>query len=170
VSNGTRPEVLRECDPTQLYVSVDAPERATFDDVVGATEDDAWEKLVDTMDVLYEKAETRTVLRTTLVGGENMANPDWYAGFFERADPDFVELKAYMHVGDSRDRLDREAMPDHDDVLAFARAVQAHLPEHTVLKDQPQSRVALLARDEDTWVEDLRADSAFWDGASAQAD
>jgi organic radical activating enzyme len=29
VSNGTRPEVLRECDPTQLYVSVDAPERAT---------------------------------------------------------------------------------------------------------------------------------------------
>jgi len=171
VSNGTRPEVLRECDPTQLYVSVDAPERATFDDVVGATEDDAWEKLVDTMDVLYEKDETRTVLRTTLVGGENMANPDWYAGFFERADPDFVELKAYMHVGDSRDRLDREAMPDHEDVLEFAREVQAHMPDLGVLKDQPQSRVALLAGEEDTWVEDLRADSAFWtEGARPSAD
>jgi tRNA wybutosine-synthesizing protein 1 len=162
VSNGTRPEVLRECDPTQLYVSVDAPERATFDDVVGATEDDAWEKLVDTMDVLYETAESRTVLRTTLVGGQNMTNPDWYAAFFERADPDFVELKAYMHVGNSRGRLDRSAMPDHEDVLEFAAAVQAHMPEHTVLKDQEVSRVALLARDQDTWVPELAPDSTFW--------
>ncbi|CAM2731931.1 MULTISPECIES: 4-demethylwyosine synthase TYW1 [Halobacterium] len=170
VSNGTRPAVLRECDPTQLYVSVDAPERATFDDVVGATEDDAWERLVDTMDVLHAKDDTRTVLRTTLVGGQNMANPDWYAGFFERAAPDFVELKAYMHVGDSRDRLGRAAMPDHEDVLAFARAVKTHLP-HSVLREQPASRVALLARDEDTWVEDLRPESAFWtEGARPTAD
>ncbi|WP_232703061.1 4-demethylwyosine synthase TYW1 [Halobacterium wangiae] len=170
VSNGTRPEVLRECDPTQLYVSVDAPERATFDDVVGATEDDAWEKLVDTMDVLYEKDDTRTVLRTTLVGGENMANPDWYAAFFERADPDFVELKAYMHVGNSRSRLDRSAMPDHEEVLAFAEAVQAHMPEHTVLRDQEVSRVALLARERDTWVPELAADSEFWRRDPASAD
>ncbi|WP_353634661.1 4-demethylwyosine synthase TYW1 [Halobacterium sp. NMX12-1] len=167
VSNGTRPDVLAECDPTQLYVSVDAPERATFDDVVGAQEDDAWEKLVDTMDVLHDKDHTRTVLRTTLVGGENMANPDWYAGFFDRADPDFVELKAYMHVGDSRDRLDRETMPNHEDVLEFAREVQAHMPEHTVLRDQEVSRVALLARDEDTWVPKLRPDSEFWAGSAA---
>jgi tRNA wybutosine-synthesizing protein 1 len=167
VSNGTRPEVLADCDPTQLYVSVDAPERATFDEVVGATEDDAWEKLVDTMDVLHEKDETRTVLRTTLVNGENMTNPDWYAGFFERADPDFVELKAYMHVGNSQDRLAREAMPDHEDVLEFAEQIQAHLPDHTVLKEQEVSRVALLAREQDTWVPKLRADSEFWAGASA---
>jgi tRNA wybutosine-synthesizing protein 1 len=125
---------------------------------------------VDTMDVLHGKDETRTVLRTTLVGGENMANPDWYAGFFRRADPDFVELKAYMHVGDSRDRLDREAMPDHEDVLAFTREVQSHLPEHTVLRDQEVSRVALLAKDEDTWVPKLRADSEFWDGQQFAAD
>jgi tRNA wybutosine-synthesizing protein 1 len=162
VSNGTRPEVLADCDPTQLYVSVDAPERATFDDVVGATEDDAWENLVDTMDVLAGKAETRTVLRTTLVKGENMANPDWYAGFFERADPDFVELKAYMHVGHSRGRLDRDSMPSHEEVVAFTERVQEHLPEHTVLKEQEVSQVTLLARDEDTWVPKLRPDSEFW--------
>jgi len=102
VSNGTRPEMLRDCDPTQLYVSVDAPERHTFDQVVGAMEEDAWEKLLETMDVLADKDETRTVLRTTLVKGENMRNPDWYAGFYQQADPDFIELKAYMHVGHSR--------------------------------------------------------------------
>jgi len=164
VSNGTRPGVLADCDPTQLYVSVDAPDRATFDDVVGATEDDAWEKLVDTLDVLADH-DARTVLRTTLVGGENMRDPDWYAGLYRRADPDFVELKAYMHVGHSRGRLDRSAMPEHEDVLAFAEAVQDHMPAHDVLRDSPPSRVALLARDDDTWVPKLRPDSEFWDGA-----
>jgi tRNA wybutosine-synthesizing protein 1 len=162
VSNGTRPEVLRECDPTQLYVSVDAPERATFDEVVGAMEDDAWERLVDTMDVLAEKEETRTVLRTTLVAGENMRDPDWYAAFFRRADPDFVELKAYMHVGHSRGRLDRSAMPDHEDVRAFAEDVMEYMPEHDVLKEVPPSRVALLSKTEDTWVPKLNKDSEFW--------
>ena len=34
VSNGTNPEMLEKCDPTQLYVSVDAADRKTFDDVV----------------------------------------------------------------------------------------------------------------------------------------
>ena len=166
VSNGTRPDVIRECEPTQLYVSVDAPERATFDRVVGATEDDAWERLVETMDVLAAK-DCRTVLRTTLVNGENVANPDWYAGFYRRADPDFVELKAYMHVGHSRGRLDRSAMPTHDEVVAFAERVREHLPEHDVLKQVPASNVALLARDRDTWVPKLQKDSEFWaDGAA----
>jgi len=162
VSNGTRPEVLAECDPTQLYVSVDAAERATFDDVVHATEDDAWEKLIETLDVLAAKDETRTVLRTTLLKGENMANPDWYAGFFERADPDFIELKAYMHVGHSRGRLDRETMPTHEEVVAFARDVQEYMPAHDEFKEVPASNVALLARDSDTWVPKLKKESAFW--------
>jgi len=162
VTNGTRPDVVRECDPTQLYVSVDAPERATFDEVVGAMEEDAWEKLVETMDVLAEKDGTRTVLRTTLVEGENMRDPDWYAAFFRRADPDFVELKAYMHVGHSRGRLDRSAMPDHEDVRAFAEDVMGYMPDHDVLKEVPPSRVALLSKTEDTWVPKLNRDSDFW--------
>ncbi|GGN06640.1 4-demethylwyosine synthase TYW1 [Halarchaeum nitratireducens] len=163
VSNGTRPEVLRECDPTQLYVSVDAPERATFDDVVGATEDDAWESLIDTLDVLAEKEATRTVLRTTLVNGENMTNPDWYAGLYRRADPDFVELKAYMHVGHSRGRLDRDSMPSPETVESFARRVGEHMPEHPVVKVQEASSVALLARDEETWVPALAPGGGFYD-------
>ena len=162
VSNGTRPSVLEACDPTQLYVSVDAAERATFESVVRPVEDDAWIRLLDTMDVLAKKDRTRTVLRTTLLEGENMADPDWYAALFQRADPDFVELKAYMHVGHSRGRLDRSTMPDHERVLEFARAVQDHLPTHPVLKEVPPSRVALLAREEDTWIPKLERDSAFW--------
>ncbi|GAB3028793.1 4-demethylwyosine synthase TYW1 [Natronobiforma cellulositropha] len=162
VSNGTRPDVIRECDPTQLYVSVDAPERHTFDQVVKAMEDDAWEKLLETMDILAEKEETRTVLRTTLVKGENMHSPDWYAALYQRAEPDFVELKAYMHIGHSRGRLGRSSMPDHEEVMAFTREVQEHMPAHTELKGVPASRVALLSKTSDTWVPKLKKDSEFW--------
>ncbi|WP_331234561.1 4-demethylwyosine synthase TYW1 [Natronorarus salvus] len=162
VSNGTDPELLERCDPTQLYVSVDAPDRATFDRVVRALDDDAWERLIDTMDVLARKEETRTVLRTTLVKGENMADPDWYAVFYERAKPDFVELKAYMHIGHSRGRLDRTAMPTHDEVMAFTEDVAEHMPEHSELKGVPASRVALLSKTADTWVPELKKESTFW--------
>jgi tRNA wybutosine-synthesizing protein 1 len=162
VSNGTKPDVIADCDPTQLYVSVDAAERATFDRVVRAVDDDAWEKLLDTMDVLAQKEETRTVIRTTLVGGENVHDPDWYAGFYERADPDFVELKSYMHVGESRNRVERSSMLDHEDVVAFAEDVQGHMPDHDVLRDVPASRVALLSKTEDTWVPKLQKGSDFW--------
>jgi len=161
VSNGTHPEVLADCDPTQLYVSVDAADRHTFDRVVRAVEDDAWERLLETVDLLDGK-DCRTVLRTTCMNGWNMANPDWYATLYRRADPDFVELKAYMHVGHSQGRLDRDVMPGHEAVVAFAEAVREHMPDHDVLKEVPPSRVALLAPDEDTWVPKLRKDSEFW--------
>ncbi|QLD88886.1 4-demethylwyosine synthase TYW1 [Natronomonas salina] len=162
VSNGTRPEVLEACDPTQLYVSVDAPDRKTFGEVVKAVEDDAWDRLIETIDVLAAKEETRTVLRTTLLDGYNMRHPEWYAAMFDRADADFVEMKAYMHVGNSRDRLDRDVMPDHEDVVAFTEAVQEYLPTHPVVRDVEESRVALLAREEDTWVPKLKGGSEFW--------
>ena len=168
VSNGTNPEMLDRCEPTQLYVSVDAPERHTFDEVVRPVADDAWERLIDTMDVLAAKSETRTVLRSTLLNGWNMENPDWWAAFYERAEPDFIELKAYMHVGHSRGRLDRETMPSHDAVIAFAEAVQSHLPSHSVLKSVPASRVALLSQTEETWIDQLQPDSQFWDQPAAK--
>ena len=162
VSNGTRPEILAQCDPTQLYVSVDAADRRTFDEVVKPVEDGAWERLIETLDVLAEKDETRTVLRTTLLAGHNTHRPEWFAAMYDRADADFVELKAYMHVGNSRGRLDRDVMPAHEDVLEFTEAVREFLPTHPVLKDVEASRVALLARESDTMVPELKGGSDFW--------
>ncbi|WP_324759838.1 4-demethylwyosine synthase TYW1 [Haloarcula montana] len=163
VSNGTDPEMLARCDPTQLYVSVDAPDRKTFDSTVKAVEDDAWDSLIETLDVLAAKDDTRTVIRTTLVNGHNMHHPEWYAAMCDRADADFVELKAYMHVGHSRGRLDRDSMPEHSEVLEFTEQVGEYLP-HDVIKEVEESRVAMLARDQETWVPKLEKGSEFWDG------
>ncbi len=162
VTNGTRPEVVRRCDPTQLYLSIDAPNRWVFDRVVNPLEDDAWEQLLTTIDALAAKDDTRTVARTTLLRGRNMADPDWYATLYRRGAFDFVELKAYMHVGHSQDRLARDVMPDHEAVIDFAETVMDHLPAHDVLKGVARSRVAMLAREEDTWIPELNDDSQFW--------
>jgi tRNA wybutosine-synthesizing protein 1 len=162
VSNGTRPEMLERCDPTQLYVSVDAADRRTFQRTVNAVEEGVWEALIDTLDVLAAKEETRTVVRTTLVDGVNTHTPEWYAAMCQRADVDFVEMKAYMHVGYSRGRLDRSAMPSHERVRELTQEVAEWLPDHDVYREVEQSRVALLARDEDTWVPQLNGGSEFW--------
>jgi tRNA wybutosine-synthesizing protein 1 len=163
VSNGTDPEMLAECDPTQLYVSVDAPDRKTFDSTVKAVEDGAWDQLIETLDVLAKKTETRTVIRSTLVKDHNMHHPAWYAAMCDRADADFVELKAYMHVGHSRGRLDRDSMPSHDEIRAFAEELGEFLPDHDTIKEVEPSRVAMLARDSDTWVPKLDKSSEFWE-------
>ncbi len=154
VSNGTRPEVLREASPTQLYVSLDAPDRETYDSVVRPREETAWDDLMDSLDVLGNH-ESRTTIRTTLVAGENMQDPAGYADRYTQADPDFIEIKGYMHVGSSRDRLDRDAMPDHEEVVLFARSVQDHLPAYDVFREAPPSNVAMLAKDPETMVPEL---------------
>ena len=76
-----------------------------------------------------------------------------------------------MHVGHSRGRLDRDAMPDHDEVVDFTERVREYLPTHPILRDVEPSRVALLAREEDTWVPELKGGSEFWEeGVYSTAD
>ncbi|MFW6436433.1 MAG: 4-demethylwyosine synthase TYW1 [Halococcoides sp.] len=145
VTNGTRPSRLADCDPTQLYCSVDAPDPETFQEIVQPMHDDAWDSLGESLDVLASKDRPRTAIRITLVAGHNDHDPAGYARLIERADADVVELKAYMHVGHSRDRLARDRMPDHEAVCAFADRVATHL-DHDRRADVSASRVALLAR------------------------
>jgi tRNA wybutosine-synthesizing protein 1 len=72
-----------------------------------------------------------------------MANPELYTKLLEQAEPDFVEVKAYMHLGRSRARLSREAMPDHAEILTFAGELSDTLG-YRLEDDVPLSRVALL--------------------------
>jgi len=49
-----------------------------------------------------------------------------------------------MHLGRSRDRLTREAMPQHSEILEFARTLGESLG-YDLEADVPLSRVALLS-------------------------
>lgn len=145
VSNGTRPNVLGSITlPTQLYISLDAPNPEVHKSLNVPMESKTWERINETLELLPSLG-TRKVIRVTLVKGHNMVQPEGYARLIEKAQPDFVEVKAYMHVGYSVYRLGAENMPSHEETCDFARQINEHLG-YEYKDDIAQSRVALLAR------------------------
>ncbi len=145
VSNGTNPEMMQRIKPSQLYMSLDAPDEETYNNVCRPRSTKLWNKLKESLEVLRDK-NTRTVIRITLIKGVNMFHPQGYAELIKKASPDYVEIKAYMHLGFSRGRLPREAMPSHEEVLDFSRQIADHLG-YAVADAVEISRVVLLSRD-----------------------
>jgi len=146
VSNGTLPSALAELteEPTQLYISVYAPDEETYKRACRPQISRGWEKLNDTLSLL-PSFKCPTVMRITSVRGLNMKNPKEYAGLIEKADPTYVEAKAYMNVGFSRLRLDYDAMPSHSEIRRFS-AQLANETGHNPIDESPESRVVLLSK------------------------
>ncbi len=126
VSNGTNPEMIRAINPTQLYISLNAPEERIYRKVARA---DYWNNILQSLEELSNK-KGRTVVRVTCIEGLNMVNPEGYAELLMHAKPDFIEVKAYMHLGYSRKRLPRAAMPSAARVREFAAAITHYLNAH----------------------------------------
>jgi len=145
VTNGTVPEMLAKKSPSQLYMSLDAPDIETYLKVCQPRSPALWEKINESLSLMKQK-KSRTVIRTTLVKGENLFKPEAYARLMEKASPDFVEIKAYMHLGFSRLRLDRSAMPTHEEVLEFSQELAKHLG-YEIADESEISRVVLLSKD-----------------------
>jgi len=146
VSNGTVPEALAQLghEPTQLYISVCAPDEKTFLKTCRPQIPAAWEKLNETLNIL-PSFSCRKVIRITLVKGLNMDHPEEYAELIKKASPDSVEPKAYMHVGFSRLRLGFGNMPTHQEIRGFATQL-ANETSYSLIDEAPESRVVLLSR------------------------
>ena len=74
-----------------------------------------------------------------------MKHPELYAQLIRKADPTYLEPKAYMHVGFSRLRLGYSNMPSHKEIKDFA-AQLANETSYNILDESPDSRVVLLSR------------------------
>jgi len=146
VSNGTVPGALSKLgeEPTQLYVSLCANDVHSFLKTCRPQIPRAWEKLNETLELL-PSFKCPTVLRLTLTRHLNLGHPEKYARLIERANPTYVEPKAYMHVGFSRLRLDFENMPSHEEIRDFADTLAKEIG-YNVLNEAPESRVVLLSR------------------------
>ena len=146
VSNGTVPSKLAELneEPTQLYVSVCAPNETVFKRVCRPHVPNAWAKLNKTLSLL-PSFRCRTVIRMTLVKGHNMEAVDGYVGLIERANPTYIEAKAYMHIGFSSLRLDYGNMPQHREIREFA-AVLGERTGYAIKDESVDSRVVLLSK------------------------
>ncbi len=146
VSNGNLPRKIASLgeEPTQMYVSVCAPNKETFRRVCRPLLPDAWERLNETLAFL-PSFRCPTVIRSTLVRGLNMNDAEGYARLVAKAEPTYVEAKAYMHVGFSGLRLGFDSMPSHREIYEFA----VKLSEKTgyrILDESPDSRVVLLSK------------------------
>jgi tRNA wybutosine-synthesizing protein 1 len=146
VSNGTTPEALHGLDeePTQLYISTCAPDQKTFHDTCRPQIPDAWDKLNETL-ALLPSFKCPTVMRITLARHLNLKRPDLYSKLVEKANPTYVEPKAYMHVGFSRLRLTYANMPQHEEIRDFASSL-AEKTGYSMLDESRESRVVLLSR------------------------
>ena len=142
VTNGTRPEALEGLRPTQLYISLNAPDKELYRRISNPS-GDLWEKLQESLSLMKERL-CRRVIRLTLARGLNLKDSGGFAKVIELAEPDFVEVKAYMHLGRSRARLSRESMPEHGEIVEFARQLSGDLG-YDLTSEVPLSRVALLS-------------------------
>jgi tRNA wybutosine-synthesizing protein 1 len=142
VTNGTMPEVLEGLRPTQLYLSLNASDEELYRKVSNPS-GNLWGRILESLSIMKDH-DCRTVVRMTMVRGVNMHDPNGYAGLLKTAEPDFVEVKAYMHLGRSRLRLSRDAMPDHSEILSFSEKLADALG-YDPAGDVSLSRVALLS-------------------------
>jgi len=151
VSNGLLPErieKLLEEPPTQIYISVDAPNEELFNIIDRPIIKNAWRGLYKTLSILPKLREkTRTVLRFTLIKGMNMVYPEQWAEIIKLSNPMFVEIKAYMWVGMSRERLEQGNMPLHEEVKDFALEIAKHA-DYKLIDEHEPSRVVLLMKDD----------------------
>jgi len=149
VTNGMFPDTIRKMTkPTQLYVSVDAPNRELFEQIDLPDLKDAWERLMQTLDLLNEiKDETRTTIRITAIKGLNMGHEEQWAQLLTKANPKFVEVKGYVYVGASQSRLEIGNMPRHHEIKAFAEKIGKHCG-YKFIDDQEASRVVLMMKED----------------------
>ena len=151
VSNGLLPErigKLIEESPTQLYISVDAPNEELFNIIDRPIIKNAWQGLMKTLSILPEiKKKSRTVLRFTLIKEMNMTNPEQWAEIIKLSNPTFVEVKSYMWIGMSRERLGQKNMPFHSEVKSFSEEITKHCGYRIIDEHEP-SRVVLLMKED----------------------
>lgn len=152
VSNGQEPEMIMKLKkedalPTQLYISVDASDGRMFGKVNRPKYKDGWKRLNKTL-ALLPNLDCRTAIRYTLIKGVNDSEKDVgkFAEMFEKTKADFIEIKGYMFLGDSRKRLVFDNMPKHEYVKEYAERIAEHLPNYSIIGEDWLSRIVLLKR------------------------
>ncbi len=154
VTNGNNPDMLLDLKkknalPDQLYVSVNGPNKELHKKITHSYRSDAWDRFNKSLDLL-KTIGCRTVLRVTLIKGMSMSDDllEEYAELIEKTQSDFVEIKAYMHIGMSRQRLSITNMPLHSEIKDYTDKLLKHLKSYHYEDEQVESRIVLLMRND----------------------
>jgi tRNA wybutosine-synthesizing protein 1 len=149
VTNGSIPKALENLEePSQMYLSLYAPNEQLFNIMCRPQVPGLWANINRSLELL-QTFSCPTVLRLTMVRGLNMIDPKGYAELIKKANPVYVEPKAYMYIGSSRARLSFENMPTHQEIKAFSERL-AEETGYKIINESEESRVTLLSRIEKT--------------------
>lgn len=156
VTNGLMPSLLSKLNkernlPTQLYLSLNSPNKEMYDKWHRSSVKDAWKKFNETLS-LFPKLKTRKVIRMTLVKELNDKDEfiKDYARLIKKAKPDFIEVKSYMAIGFSRYRkgLGYEKMLSHKEIKDYSKKLAKELNSgYKILAEHKLSRVVLIGKD-----------------------
>ena len=154
VTNGQEPDMLQKLQdedalPTQLYLSTNAADYESFLRINRPKYDDSWERWNTSLEML-SKLKTRTVIRITLIRDYNDSNEmiPAFASMLKKASPHFIEIKSYMHIGRSTNRLEHENMLDFDEVNHFANELARYGKIFSVMDYSYLSRIVVLQNQE----------------------
>jgi tRNA wybutosine-synthesizing protein 1 len=150
VTNGQEPDMIQKLQdesalPTQLYLSTNASDYESFLRINKPRYDDSWQRWNKTLEML-KHLDTRTVLRITLIRDYNNQKEmiPTFAKILEQSSPHFVEIKSYMHIGRSTNRLDRENMLEMDEVRKFSEEIAKQSKIFSVMDESYISRIVVL--------------------------
>ena len=153
VTNGLNPNLLKKLAkkkqlPTQLYISLNTPNKEMYERWHDSSEKNAWKKFNQSLKIMKDvRKKTRTVIRMTLVKGLNMdkSQVEDYAILLKKASPMFIEVKGFMSVGYARKRLGYSMMPNWKEVQDYAKKI-AKATGLKILSRHEFSRVVLLGK------------------------
>ena len=154
VTNGQEPNMIQKLQdedalPTQLYLSTNAADYESFMRINKPKYDDSWERWNKTLGML-KHLNTRTVLRITLIKNYNDQRESIpaFAEMFRKASPHFIEIKSYMHIGRSTNRLERENMLEMDEVKNFSKEIAKQSKIFSIMDESIISRISILQNNE----------------------
>lgn len=161
VTNGQEPDMIQKLQdenalPTQLYLSTNAADYESFLKINKPKYDDSWQRWNKTLQMLKD-LDTRTVLRITLIRDYNDQKEmiPAFAKMLEESSPHFVEIKSYMHVGRSTNRLEHENMLEMDEVKKFSQEIVNQSKIFSVMDESYISRIVILQNNQrsiDRWI------------------
>ena len=150
VSNGENPKMLQKMWkenslPTQLYLSMVAPNEKLFKSITCNKEKDGWVKYLKSLAML-SLLPTRSVIRLTLIKELNDSDETIkeFASVLEAVKSDFIEVKSYMWLGYSRQRLGEHNTPSHEYTKDFTNKLLALMPSYRFESEKENSRIILL--------------------------
>src|SRR5574342_879467 len=125
LTHGQEPEMIKrlikeDALPTQLYLSTNASNKKMFYQINRPKYKDAWNRWLTTLKIISE-ISTRTVLRMTLIRGynDNLEDVCDFAELINIGNPNFIEIKSYMHIGMSTQRLEQKHMLEMKEIRNF---------------------------------------------------